>query len=300
MALRLSRCGLGLLAVCVAAATAWAGPNANGTLVVGLSVGTIFTGDNVPYCGSATAASCDGIVASTSQEGGVVLNVFAAFPPAASPRLSGLTFGVEYASGEGFSFADGGMCGDFELSEATWPASGSGTAVTWGAAETSTLTEVYWFGVYSYDSYGPGAFCLIPNPVQGANFADDDTPANVDPIAALGCFGFHGGNSSLPCPATETAQACCFDDGSCELLLPDDCEVSGGSAGSGPSCNPNPCPQPALGACCVDEECVIRTAADCLALGGEFAGDGTTCEGLDCGAIPTNETSWGRVKDRYR
>ena len=175
----------------------------------------------------------------------------------------------------------------FELPDGAWPGPGSGTAVTWASAQTGHLVEVYWFAMYSYDSYGPGDFCLIANPIQGGNFADDDTPSNVDPVAAFGCFGFHGGDALVPCPAVEAAEACCFDDGSCELLLAGDCESAGGAPGFGPACNPNPCPQPGMGACCIDSDCTLLTEDDCVALGGQYAGDGTTCDEVDCGAIPT-------------
>lgn len=38
----------------------------------------------------------------------------------------------------------------------------------------------------------------------------------------------------------------------------------------------------ARGACCVDGECSITTAAACEEAGGNYLGDGTTCDGVDC------------------
>lgn len=292
--------GVALAALTVMAGSASAGPNANGTLVVALSEGTVYSGDDAPYCGSVTAGSCEEIIASTSQEGAAVLNVLAAFPASSSPRVSGLTFGIDYVPGSGLSFTDAGHCGDFELPDGSWPDPGSGTAVTWASPQTARLTEVYWFAFYTYATYGAGTFCLIENPIQGADFADDDVPANLDPIAGLGCFGFQGADGEVPCPSGDGPVACCFDDGSCDLLLAADCETAGGVSDPGiASCSPNPCPQPLLGACCVGENCILRSAADCLAAGGVYQGDGTSCDDVDCTAVPTAPTTWGRVKGLY-
>jgi len=58
----------------------------------------------------------------------------------------------------------------------------------------------------------------------------------------------------------------------------------------------------AIGACCLaGNECVITTALNCGVRGGEFKGDGTSCEGSPCGeGTPAEERSWGEIKARYR
>lgn len=41
-------------------------------------------------------------------------------------------------------------------------------------------------------------------------------------------------------------------------------------------------PQNITGACCVDGECSITTESDCSDLGGNYLGNGTTCDDVDC------------------
>jgi hypothetical protein len=287
-------------AMVLVAGAAVAGPNAGGTLIIAESVGTVYTTEAATYCGSATATSCESAVTRWDGGGSLVLNIIAAFSPAASPRLSGVTFGIQHGGGVATP-ADIQTCGDFEIADATWPDSGTGTAVTWGAAQTGSLTEVAWSAHYAYASYGPDVLQLIPNPVQGANFADDDVPSNVDPIAGLGAYGFYT-DGSLPCPADDVPLPCCFADGSCSLEFPVDCDALGGSPAPGgeTACNPNPCPAPAIGACCIDTLCIIRFEDDCAASGGVFQGPDSTCDPDPCVPTPTFETTWGSIKANNR
>lgn len=288
-------------AMVLVAGAAVAGPNAGGTLIIAESVGTVYTGDNA-YCGSSTTSACESASVRWDGEGALVLNILAAFSPAASPRLQGVTFGIEYDGGAS-NVVEAPHCGDFSLPTASpvWPASGSGNAVTWAAAQTGSLTEVAYTAHYAYSSYGPSQIRLIPNPAQGANFADDDTPSNVDPIAALGAYGFYT-DGSLPCPAGDVPVACCFPDGSCQLLLASECDAAGGTPDptGAAACNPNPCPQPAIGACCIGDICVIRFEDDCDRDGGVFQGPDTTCDPDPCVPTPTFQTTWGSIKATNR
>jgi hypothetical protein len=61
---------------------------------------------------------------------------------------------------------------------------------------------------------------------------------------------------SIVCP---TPEACCFDDGSCAMLL----------------------------------------AGDCRAQGGRPQGAGTNCDGVQCEVVPVQNTTWGRIKSTY-
>ena len=287
-------------AMVLVAGAAVAGPNAGGTLIVAESVGTAYTSDVPDYCGSSTTSACESAsVNYNGADGTLVLNIIAAFAPSASPRLAGVTFGIAYDNAL-YAPAAFAHCGDFELPDGTWPADGSGTAVTWGAAQTGTLTEVYWTAHYAYASYGPGTLSAIANPVQGGNFADDDVPANVDPIAGYGAFGFFATTGLVACPIDEAPVACCFVDGSCTLEFPDDCLAAGGNVDGSASCNPNPCPPPAIGACCIGDICVVLPAGECDNQGGTFQGDGTTCDPDPCVPVPTFETTWGAIKATNR
>jgi hypothetical protein len=62
---------------------------------------------------------------------------------------------------------------------------------------------------------------------------------------------------SIVCP---TPEACCFDDGTCQMLFSDECRQAGGY------------PQ----------------------------GSGSTCGTAECDVVPARETTWGRIKSGYR
>jgi hypothetical protein len=278
---------------------ALAGPNAGGTLVLALSEGTVYTTDVPSYCGSTTASSCDDVVATSNvTDDNSVLNVLAAFPPPGG-RLAGITWGILYDEANVFLNAFG-SCGDFEIADPDWPADGSGTAVTWGTAETGQLIEVYWFAGYGYAGF---SLALAPHPTQGGNFADDSIPAESDPIAGFGRFGW-GIPGSTPCPSTQPqTEACCFPDGHCQDLLPQDCIAQGGiPQGQGTACAGIQCPPPPpQGACCVDGVCIITTRTGCDAQGGVYQGDGTDCGPPDpCQPTPVKDSTWGSLKSNYR
>ncbi|MEZ4650542.1 MAG: hypothetical protein R3E97_17505 [Candidatus Eisenbacteria bacterium] len=274
--------------------TALAGPNANGSLIVALADGVVYTVDIDNYCGATGLQSCADATVSTTGAETVVMGILAAFPSVASPRLSGVTFGWTYDANDVVLVANG-PCGDFELATAGWPNSGEGTAVTWGAAQTGTLVDVYWAAAYNY--YGnPQTLDLVAHPSQGAMFADDDVPSNLDPIAALGSFGFDT-DGFLPCPPDAAPGACCFTDGTCEVVLREDCQ--GVFQGDGTNCDPNPCPPPAMGACCVEEACSVVSEDMCAQNGGMWLGEGTDCDPNPC-VVPVIESTWGTLKNNYR
>ncbi len=56
------------------------------------------------------------------------------------------------------------------------------------------------------------------------------------------------------------------------LAAPTMTEVLGGEVGSGPP----------IGACCIGEACTVMSEADCLTAGGQYQGDGTTCDPNPC------------------
>lgn len=77
--------------------------------------------------------------------------------------------------------------------------------------------------------------------------------------------------------------ACCFTDGSCQVLTQTNCGTQGGSYdGDGTTCSPNLCPQP-TGACCLaDGSCQAVTQTSCLTQSGTYQGNGTTCTPNPC------------------
>ncbi|MCA9759148.1 MAG: hypothetical protein KDA27_25365 [Candidatus Eisenbacteria bacterium] len=288
-----------LVMAVVAATSATAGPNASGGLSITLVEGVVYTTDSDSYCGAGVDNCADGIVSIAETEV-VVLKISAAFPSVAVPRLAGVVFGLDYDADD-ITILAHGSCGDFELPTDGWPSSGEGTAVTWASAQTGTFTDVYWMAAYDY--YGtPSAIQVVPHPTQGAFFADDDVPSNLDPIAVLGSFGFFI-DGSAGCKPESHFGACCFPDGSCELTFVDECERLGGMyQGDFVDCDLADCQSTLPGACCIDNgtECVIRTPEECHGLHGEFLGPDVPCDPFPCTVVPVRELGWGGVKAVYR
>lgn len=289
------------VALAMMSGVAAAGPNAGGTLILHSNPGLIPSSDPTNFCGQSALQACEAAINTLPGDESHVWHVIAAFAPASSPRLSGIVFGWTYDENL-VIIADTGGCGDFELPSGAWPASGEGTAVTWNTAQTSLLTDVYYATGYGY-----GADCAVlqlsAHPTQGASFADDDVPSNLDPIAGLGSLGFNCPGTT-PCPTVVIPRgACCLPNfGGCAVLEAEECALAGGAyQGDDSDCDPDPCPiAPVPGACCVGVECVILTAEDCDLAGGTYNGDGSVCTPELCAPIPTEETTWGSIKNNYR
>ncbi len=189
-----------VLAASLCGASAFAGPNEGGTLVLHAETSIVYTTDTTSYCGQSDLASCAEAVTSVPADPGQVTAFFAmaAFPESAEPRLSGVTFGVDYDSTK-FVLVAHGSCADFELATAGWPTQGAGTALTWNAPLTAAISELYWFAGYAYSEEAT-SFALTEHPTQGGAFGDDETPAALDPIVAFGTLGF-GTDGVLACPS---------------------------------------------------------------------------------------------------
>ncbi|MEZ4648983.1 MAG: hypothetical protein R3E97_09415 [Candidatus Eisenbacteria bacterium] len=282
-----------------------AGPNANGTLIIHAVPGLAYCDFGTP-CEQTDAygpATCEEAISNLDADAIFLWSVYAAFAPTDSPRLSGVTFGVDYDD-ESVVLLDFSACGDFELPTGAWPQPGAGTAVTWSVTQTSPLTHVYAFVGYNYSFYGEDvSFDLVPHPSQGGFFADDDVPSNLDPIVDYGKLGFGNNPGYLPCPSGPVPGACCLPDcGPCVVMLDEEClQVGGLFMGQGTVCDPNPCDCPPFGACCLsDGSCDLGTEAECMNQGGDWMGEGTTCDPDPCPPVPVLESTWGRIKGTYR
>jgi len=334
---------IGILAL-ICAGPAAAGPNAGGKLILHANPAIAYCTDDVTYCGQSNLATCDAAISSVAGGDPVVFFAIAAFPLSSSPRLSGITFGVYYNT-PNVALLDWGSCGDFELPTSGWPASGEGTAVTWNTARTSVLVEVYWFAGYNYYAPQPASFGVTYHPTQGAFFADDSVPAQLDAVAGFGILGFDQAGAA-PCFDDTRRGACCLPDpcGLCEFVSADECAANGGTyQGDDVTCEPNPCDCPPIfGACCVGCTCFVTTRGDCAGSGGVYYGDDTLCQQVSCGdptlsvcclpdgsclvisqcdctnaggewngdnpecapttcsPVPTERSTWGLIKGRYR
>jgi hypothetical protein len=106
-----------------------------------------------------------------------------------------------------------------------------------------------------------------------------------------------------PCPPPPPPEApCCFENGTCSMLIEADCDMLGGIwHPEWDSCDPNLCPQPEA-VCCNDHICTIATQLDCEAGGGIWHPEfGESCDPNPCEIYTgTDNTSWGTIKGMYR
>ena len=180
-----------------------AGVNTGGVLLLHAATSLTYSDDHASYCGQSGLVSCEDALVTVSDdpETTYVFYAIAAFPVTVQPRVSGATFGVEYAAAD-LSLVRQGCCADFELHTPDWPASGAGTAVAWYTTRTSNLIELYWFAAYSTAIEGT-VFSLTEHPTQGATFADDSTPAGLDAAVGFGRLGFGEPGYCPPCDGSE-------------------------------------------------------------------------------------------------
>jgi hypothetical protein len=283
---------MALAVLALVSAPALAGPNANGTLVVH-DTGLVYTTDSTEY--PSDAPMCENVDNQIDLGAFGVWKVYAAFPENASPRLKALVMGEQF-NATTYVLAGGlpDPVNDFEITQNGWPlTSGGGVGISFGTVKTTLMVECYWLGGYSYG----GSWAVAPHPTQAMVFVDDSVPPLEDPIVGLGSLGF-GEAGFTPCPVGPQEGACCFADGSCQLLFADACLGAGGIVFGGP-CDPNPCPPPPPeGACCFGPDCVITTQSLCIAQGGVWY-DGP-CDPNPCPPVPVEETTWGAIKANYR
>ena len=193
-----------LLTLLLAASIARAGSNAGGTLILHANRSIAYTSDSKAYAGRSDLAACSLAVVTAPANPSIptLFYAMAAFPPASSPRLMGITFGIRYDYTR-FALLGEGPCGDVEIHGRGWPKTGTGTSVAWKKPRTSSLTEVYWFAGYTYTLNDTTQFAVTPHPEQGpeGDFGDDALPSRLDPIAGYGKLGF-GMPGYLPCPGS--------------------------------------------------------------------------------------------------
>lgn len=279
---------------------ALAGPNAGGTLIMHAEPSIAYTCEQCDYCPFVNLETCDAAITSVSGFQTFVFYALGAFPAGSSPRVVGVTFGIQYSAA--FAFVNMGSCADFELSTPTWPASGSGTALTFDVPRTESLLPLYWFAGYNYYAPEPASFALAPHPTQGGTFADDSIPSVLDVVAGYGSLGFEQ-PGELVCPEKPAILgACCLADGSCTVSTEGACVEAGGQyQGDGTNCDDDPCDLVEdYGACCLpDGSCLITFEFDCDGQG-QWLGDDVPCDPNPCGPVPTTESTWGRLKKRFR
>jgi len=286
----------------LAAATAEAGPNSGGKLILHANPTLYFSTDG-DYTGWSELNDCQNAITSVPGEGqGVIFYILAVFD-FGSPTMKGTNFGIKYTSSLVAPVA-WGPCwewpgeGNMEYPYGNWPQSNSGIAVAWAEPLTDRISEVYWFAAYAYAG---NTFTITKHPKIGtAEFGDDSIPSQLDEVEGFGTLGF-GKAGTNPCGETTITGACCSESGSCNIQTEVLCRALGIGftyLGDNEPCVPNPC-RPGMGACCFGPECRLIEWDICLEANGWWIGTGVSCNPTPCDYTPI-EASWGKTKDRFR
>lgn len=277
----------------------WAGPNGEGSLIIHANPSLNYTIDQA-WCGRADISRAERAIVDVDPSDSdhtrkYIWFVLAVFPTYASPKVAGLTFGVDYDSQVTIEAV--GICGaSFELASSNpkWPESGSGTALQWNEVQRDRVFEVYWFAGYGYTE---STFRVTEHPFSTTGFADDSIPAEIDPIEGYGTLGF-GIAGHNPYLAFLPTGACCNTTGVCTTTIRDLCEDAGKTYfGDYTDCPVNSSEQ-CRGPCCIDGQCNPGyTPRECDRAGGEWKDFYRDCGRTAC--IPTR-TSFGTLKSIYR
>lgn len=268
---------LGILAlICT---PAMAGRNANGALIVHTNDSYNYSSQTVCTTASGNPGTCEAANTQSDRYAGAVVWLLAAFDPLSSPGVTVIYFGINYDDANldpGGALRFCGPAGTLEVADPDWPYTGRGNSVAFGSPVYSTLFVFYAFQIQNFGAGGE-FFCTAINPTGGyAAFVDDGNPPGLDQVYNFGCvvWGAPGHND---CPRPPVNGACCFDDGSCQVVDgAQTCAALGGRyQGDNSLCDPNPCEQPA--ACCFEDgHCEMLLRAACDAAGGAYMGG--TCE----------------------
>ncbi|MEZ4650588.1 MAG: hypothetical protein R3E97_17735 [Candidatus Eisenbacteria bacterium] len=178
---------------CVVEPDTTEGPNARGVLLLHYAEGV--TGSDAGRSCRIGIDQCDEIVTEAPADAPVLLAVFAAFPPSATPDVGAIRFGIIH----GIEITSWFTCAPFEEFTSAWPGSSSGLVATWDASpQTDRFFPVCWFEGYSSE----GVFDLVAHPELGpAGFFGGMSPTSFEPAAALGRLGFgtESGRRFCPC-----------------------------------------------------------------------------------------------------
>jgi hypothetical protein len=282
-----------------------AGKNAGGALVVHTADYSYYFPPD--FCGAdyVDPGTCENAGTESTVDGNfdaAIVWLLAAFPSGSDPGVTVIYFGLEHNLPFGF-FAASSFCGPegtLEIPDTGWPNDWetAGNSVAFGAPIAGQqLFMFYYLAAWGVEGNYLGTGI---NPTGGyAGFVSDDNPGVLDEIHLFGRMEWFAPGWNQ-CPNGAPIEACCFDDGTCQELLPAECEAQGGTPwGFGTVCDPNPCPPPER-VCCIEGECFIMTEEDCLTDDGLWFPDEETCEGFECPPVATEETTWGSIKSDYR
>jgi hypothetical protein len=276
---------LGILALICSPALA--GKNAGGAFVAHTNDGVTYTSQNPPYCQDQyNPADCESVITQTNKDENTpaVIWFMAAFPEGSQPAVTGAQFGVYHnlPPGQGY-VANWSACGPnpLVLPDQGFPDVPGGTLIGYGSPIMDRFFTLAWFAAYGN---GPGTYFrsgVYPGDGTAA-VTDDSVPPVLDIITRFGeVRWFEQGFEE--CPEAVTPGACCYPDGSCEVVEATQC--TGVYQGDGTTCEEVECPAPE--ACCFEDgSCADLLAEDCIGQGGTPQGADTDCATVECPTPP--------------
>jgi len=196
---------LGALLLCAAASISLGGPNRNGAMIVHTNDAYTYGSGTVCATPLGDPGTCQAAVTRSDKGSGTVVWLLASFLPTASPAVTTIYFGIDYA-GEGLDPGDAfkpcGPAGTQQLPDADWPYSGRGNTVAYPTAVTGDRL----FPFYAFKIEGGAAgswFGTAVNPIGGyAAFVDDGNPPQTDRCVNFGRVRWYeAGSNSCPAPS---------------------------------------------------------------------------------------------------
>lgn len=132
----------------------------------------------------------------------------------------------------------------------------------------------------------PTSLCCLPDGTCADSVTDLQNSPQDARITREFCESFGGTSlgSGHSCTEGVCTGSCCFSDSSCAETDRPDCIASGANfLGFNTNCLVNPCPV-FEGACCLPGVCQVKEHFACSLAGGDYQGDGTSCDSGACSA----------------
>ena len=176
------------------------GRNSQGSLLVHTDDAIIFS-SGTDYCVSTIPSTCEGLVTRSDNYGPQASMIWFlwAFPPDATPEVTGVRLGVRTSLPAGHIRARGACgVGSLEVPTEDWPSDGSGSAIGWGTPDNTKVKAFYWFALYGA---APGDYfgTTVDPRVGFAAFADGADPPQEDRAFRFGTVKWGEPGSNI-CP----------------------------------------------------------------------------------------------------
>ena len=84
------------------------------------------------------------------------------------------------------------------------------------------------------------------------------------------------------------------------LIASECAQYGGSFLGEGVYCAANLCPSPVGACCFGDGTCQVLIESECQQAQGSWQGMGTDCDPNPCPPVPVEKRSWGQIKAIYR